>query len=308
MTAEPMWIGTGVALDLTLTATVLFWATLVRTDRVSSAFIAPFLVASAAISWWLLADRVATLTTLLLGIVAAVELIAIGLLLFNAGRIIKKYRAVRSDGASFDESLSQAVAPVIGNRLITDMLVTEASILYHAVFGWGDEPPKSCAGTEVFSYHEENGWKTVAVSLCAMLLVELVPVHILLSTWQPVAAWIVSALSIYSLLWVIGDYHAIRLTPVRLTDERLEVRIGRRWSVDIDVDQISSIEVVNGSFDEDESSAVDISLIGAPDVILEVRDEHELTGPFGIRKGFKTLALSMDNPSEFIRAVERARD
>jgi hypothetical protein len=43
-----------------------------------------------------------------------------------------------------------------------------------------------------------------------ILLVETTVPHLLLQRWSALAAWIFTGLSLYSLLWLTGDYYAIR--------------------------------------------------------------------------------------------------
>ena len=296
-------LGAGIAADLTLTAAVLFWCTLVRNERLPSLAMTPFLVGSAALAWWLLRDTIPTIDSVLIGLVAAAEIGAASLLIFNLGRIVNAHRAARRGGASFDTALAEAVRPVLKSELLTELFVTEVSLLYHATTGWWREPSVD-PGTSSFTYHRSSNWQAVAMGLCLMLLVELVPVHLLLASWQPVIAWVVSALTVYSVFWVLGDFQAMRLTPIVVDGERVRIRIGRRWDVDIDLADI--VEVRLARPDDSDEDLTDVSLIGGPDVVIERDEDYEIKGIFGIRKPFRTLALPLDEPGQFIVTVEEA--
>ena len=305
--AHPMALGIGVAADLTVLAAALFWGTLVRTGRVSSLYMTPFLVASAAIAWALLGETVGGLDTILIGLVAAVELVAAGLLLFNLGRAVTSHRAARERGASFEEALTEAVGSVFDNAFVTELFVTEVSMLYYGLVGWtkADEPADEEVGT--FSYHRACRWRDVTLGLSLLLIVEIVPVHLFVAGWSPAAAWVVTALSLYSLLWMVGDYHAMRLTPIRVGDRHIEVRIGRRWRTQIELESVVRVESVAGE-GVDGESVLDLSLLGGPDVVIEVECDQTARGLFGIERPFRRLALSIDRPDDFVTTVERARN
>ena len=59
------------------------------------------------------------------------------------------------------------------------------------------------------------------------------------------AAWIVTVLDLYGVLWLVGDYHALRLRPTRIDDDTLVLSYGLRWRASIPLDAIGSVETIS---------------------------------------------------------------
>jgi hypothetical protein len=66
-------------------------------------------------------------------------------------------------------------------------------------------------------------------ALCGVIAVETAALHLLLWTWHPWLAWTLTALSLWTIVWLIGDYRAIGARPVVLEADALLVRLGRRF-------------------------------------------------------------------------------
>jgi hypothetical protein len=109
--------------------------------------------------------------------------------------------------AALRESATAILGPVAGTAL-----AYEISLIWLALFGWRrrhDAPPESS-----FSYHRNSGYVHFAIAILIALVIETFAVHFLLRLWSPVAAWILTAISIYSGFWIVGDLQAARLRPI----------------------------------------------------------------------------------------------
>src|SRR5205814_1279247 len=83
--------------------------------------------------------------------------------------------------------------------------------------------------------------------ILAMIGFESIGMHLLVQIWSVKAAWIVTALDVYGALWLIGDYHALRLRPTYAKDGILHLRYGLRWNVEIPFDQIEAVGEIGTS-------------------------------------------------------------
>ncbi len=88
-----------------------------------------------------------------------------------------------------------------------------------------------------------QNWLAVLLGLTIFLILEMVAVHLLVSSFSPMAAWIVLGLELYTLAWLWGDFQALRLRPTSLKDGILFVNNGFRASAAIPVADIVSIEL-----------------------------------------------------------------
>ena len=111
-----------------------------------------------------------------------------------------------------------AVAEIVPFRGPADAVANEISIFHYAIAGWRGKAP---TGPRVFSYHRENTYVTLAVALLMVMFVELFAVHALVHVfWSRLAAWILTGLTVYGIVWFLGDLHAIRLRPILLAISR----------------------------------------------------------------------------------------
>ncbi len=85
---------------------------------------------------------------------------------------------------------------------------------------------------------------TVFVAVALAICIEIVPIHFLMHMYSPLAAWILTALSGYSLLWVLGDMAARRNRPHQLGAKWLRLSYGLRWEA---VVPLGAIVAVHGA-------------------------------------------------------------
>jgi hypothetical protein len=135
------------------------------------------------------------------------------------------------------------------------------------------------------------------------LLVETLPVHVLVAHFSPVAAWILSGASIYSLLWLIGDYQGLRLRPCRIDDDLLLVRLGLRWSVRVPLAAIAEVRAIRARPAGRDRGYLHATLIGDPTVLVELREPVRAIGPYGWRRLVHRIGLAPDDREGFLAAL-----
>jgi len=122
--------------------------------------------------------------------------------------------------------------------LLTRAVVSEVQVLRYAVAGWFEEREKDPRAVTV---HERSGYGSIVACIAVLIAAESIGAHFLLQLWSVKAAWIMTALDLYALLWVFGDYHALRLRPTLIGPEAIELRYGLRWSATIARENIAAL-------------------------------------------------------------------
>jgi hypothetical protein len=130
-----------------------------------------------------------------------------------------------------------------------------------------------------------------------LMIVETVGLHFIVMHWSAVAAFIITALSVYGLIWLIGDFHAIRLHPVILTYDNLFLRTGIRWSATIPISEIAEVEI--GNRKPKKSKTYLRASILYPRVILHLTHPVPVKGLFGMLRHPSQIGLSIDDPELF---------
>ena len=175
------------------------------------------------------------------------------------------------------------------------LLATELQIMASAVAGW--RTPRR--DSNVFTSHRTNGWSLIAGTFIALTLIETPLVHVVLGRFgHTTIAWVATGLSLYSVAWLIGDLHALRHGGLIVTADALELRLGVRWRGQIPRAAITRVTACNGA----PSKEVDFSILGA-NLLVTLDRPVELRGLFGRRRCVDALALSVDEPDRFTRAI-----
>lgn len=126
---------------------------------------------------------------------------------------------------------------------------------------------------------------------------ELVGVHVLLRSWSKTAALVHAALSVYGIVWLVGDYRAMRHRPHELRDSSLRVRYGLRWDLDVAWAHVSAVRRTRRlPLGDDVLNTVPV---GSPQYVVELCAPADATGPYGIVRGVRQIGLVVDEPERF---------
>jgi hypothetical protein len=174
-------------------------------------------------------------------------------------------------------------------------------VLYYGLLCWRRRPAP--AGGHSFSYHRNSGYGALILTLMIVSAVEIVGMHLVVRLWSGTAAWLLSALGAYAVLWMAGDYQAVRLRPVVAADDALRVRVGLRWSVSIPYAQIERMQPRGKeSLSRRTPGYLHAALLTDPQVILVLRGPVRARGPYGIEKEVRRVGLAVDE-ADRLRAV-----
>ena len=154
----------------------------------------------------------------------------------------------------------------------------------------------------LFTYHKTTQY-TVLFWLMFISTVISTPVfHFFLMQWHEWIAWIVTGLTIYGLIWLYRDYTVIKHKPIILLEDKLLIRIGIRWKVDIDLSNIESIE--SSVSEETEEEYTNISILATEkNIFINLYEPIEVEGMFGITKTTSKIALYVDEVDNFRKYI-----
>jgi hypothetical protein len=181
------------------------------------------------------------------------ELIAIpelALLIYTLSKVVhirREYRRLQAALPDVAYNLHQSMVTVMGNTNAVKIIASELTILRFGLFFWKKQPAISASGR--FSIHREIGYASlfgVIISVCA---IELVAFHLFLLHYSSTAAIIVTILSVYGTLFLIGDFAAIIQSPVLILKDQILLRTGFRWRALVNIKNIASIQKVTDSFE-----------------------------------------------------------
>jgi membrane protease YdiL (CAAX protease family) len=113
----------------------------------------------------------------------------------------------------------------------------EWKILYYAFFRWRIKD-----NNKDYFLYKNSHYFWLFIALLHEQVIEMVVFHIYLKKVDPVYANIMSALHIYSIIYMIGDYNWVRNTPIRIVNNKIEMKIGARRELSFHISDIESVQ------------------------------------------------------------------
>ena len=138
-------------------------------------------------------------------------------------------------------------------------------------------------------------WVMVTLAGC-----ELVGVHLLLSLWSHTAAWVMSAVTVVSVAWLVRWIMSWKRLPHELHRDRLRLHMGSLRHVDV---PIASIERITGELSAQLLTQRDtrrLVPLAYPNRLIELRS------PLPDRRATRRIAFRIDDPAGFDAAMSIA--
>ena len=293
---RPDILSIGLTFDIALSIPILYYL-IARKRKLPKTFLIPiFLLSLAAASFILPHDRQQFLDLLKIGIVP-MEGFFISFLVYKILKVRKKYKGLKHlKSPYFSRNIKECIIETIGQGKIPGVLASEISMLYFGLFAW-----KKFKQTDknAFIAHLKPGYGAVIGVFSYLSFVEAVVFHILLIQLNIAVAWIIFILNIYGITFLLADFNATRRQPVYVGNEMLYISAGIRWTAAISKKDIKSIELSNQSYSKDKNALNALTILGTPNLVIQLQGVHYADGLYGIRKSFDKVVLNLAEPEVF---------
>ncbi|MEP7012699.1 MAG: hypothetical protein ABJC13_20445 [Acidobacteriota bacterium] len=231
----------------------------------------------------------------------------VGLVATILWRVVRAIRKSRTAGPEAEVQdayfrIRSAARTTLPFRAVADAIGYEIAVTAYALFG---ADRKLTLPGRAFSYHRKNGYGAVVCGLMIAMLAETAGVHLLLVHFHhPRIALLLTVLSLYGALWFLGDYQAARRRPIRVDADRLTIRTGLRWNLDVPLAAITKIERLDPLKPfEKGPGAIRATLFGAPQFVLRLKEPLVADGPYGRQRRVERIGFTVDEESEFLAAL-----
>lgn len=288
--------------DLTLLVPLLysFWA---RRNRVAAITVIPVFVLSLLIASLIIPRPQQQYLDFIKFSLVPIEIFAAGYLVIKIRRVRRHYRMHKAGVFDFLETLRASLLATLGRHRATEILTTELSVLYYAFFSWRTEREVP-ENTETFTYHQKCGYPGVVALFVFLIMIETFALHLLLSRFSPVLAWVFSGLSVYALVFLLGDFIAVKKRPLYFSEDAFVLRLGLRWRATLPLSQIASWEKARRTCTGEKSLRLEAVLFGSPNFIIRLRRPVTAFGLYGLKKNFAVLFLCLDDPTAFEKILQ----
>lgn len=299
--AHPDVLAFAVTVDIVVGVPLLGYLFLVRPRRAPTPILAPLFLLSVLLANFILPESG---ERYLKWIELALPVLEIALLLYAASKIrklIQTYRELRPTTVYATDAIEQSLRKVLGDSPAIGIVLTEFSLIYYAIAGWVARYKPTLPTHRPFTYHLKSGYGVTAAMIIGLSLIEIPLVHLVVHQFNPTVAWILTILTLYTVVWLIGDYHAIRLHPIVVDDIHLHLhlRAGMRWRVSIPFNQIRTIRPLTLA-ERQKKDGLDLSVAGNARLLLELNAPVTVQGLFGMKRVTAKIAFAVDDEKAFL--------
>lgn len=288
--------------DLCLTAPLLYLF-LIRKKPLPKLTAVPVFILGVVLASYLLPEAHQYHLDIVRGtMVPLVESLVLIYLVVKARKLLKAIRLEKGRTADFMDALRKVTKESLPQKL-AGIFVTEVTMFYYAFFSW----KKSKVHADQYTYHKKSGTAGLLSVFIFLIIVETFAVHLLLEQWSTVAAWVLTALSIYTIVQIVAIIRSMKRRPIVLTANALYVRYGLLADACIPLSQISEVrKIKKGS--PLTAGARKLSPLGELEgynLVIELKEDMKLNGMYGFKRSFSALFLHVDHPDELLRNINR---
>jgi hypothetical protein len=225
------------------------------------------------------------------------EVSLLGYIGWRAARSIRRVRSrLREGDSDAFGAIRTAARETIRLRWAAEALAQEMAMFYYAFFCWRMPPPPEGEG---FSSYRKNSYGIFLFAIVTVLVIETIAIHLLVYfLWSGAVALIFTAISLYTLIWMIGDWQALRLRRTTISSDRINIRLGTRWEVEIPRNLVISVGTPKQL--DDDVRPLKLVLIGDPNVEIRLTRPVTARGMYGLRRTSSIVRLQVDESTSFI--------
>ena len=297
----PEDLSMGITIDMVLTVPLLYFF-LIRKTKIPNTTVVPVLLISVLVCSVILpADRQQYLNAFKNWVLPVVEIGVLSYVLYRVRQGIKAFRVHAGETPDFFTALKGTCFQFLPKGLVIPV-VTEIAVFYYGFVYWKRRRLKE----NEFSYHKDSGTVPLLVAIIFIVAIETAVFHILLLKWSPLAAWILTAISIYSGIQLFGFLRSMLKRPIAIRGDQLFLRYGIMSETEIDLRNIASVEISSADMKFDGETRK-LSFLGALEphnVVIRLKGENELTGLYGQIRKYRNLAFYVDDKTGFRNLIE----
>lgn len=299
-TGRQALLDAAVTTDLTVVVPALWYLLVARPRGWSATTVLPVFVAAVAVAGFILPSGRRQLLDAAGLLAAPAELVVLWLVVRRVRRIAHASRAGAGAGDTL-QAIREATRQVLGPSRLADALAYEFALLRYAFVSWR-AAPETRPDAVAFTYHRRSGYPALVGALILVICAEGAGVHVMLRGLSPTLAWTLTALSAYSILWLVGDARAASLRPILLSSDELLLRLGLRWTVRVPREAVTAVgDAPLGSSQRNVDLC--LALPGRPWFLVELAAPVEAVGLYGRRKLVRRIGVSSDDPARLREAL-----
>ena len=297
---QPGILAVAITIDVAVGLPLLFYLLIVRRDLLPQSSLVPVCILALLALRFILPTSEQSILRFSHFLIPAIELCVAVFLLIKLRHVIRDIRSARRECLYLIDALRTGIRKSVKSDFVAAIIASEVAMLYLVIAGWFARFRTFRQDVSEYSYHRKSN--LLFWPLVALMIVETFGIHLVISIWTQPGAWVFTGISVYTLLWMVGHYHASRLQPVIVDDQNIYLRTGLIWRGQIALRNISEVRKAMNA-DRKASGFVNIALLANPDVVLILKESDVLEGLFARKKEVKVVGVSLDDPKTLVKDV-----
>jgi len=299
---NPNTLSLAITIDLLLTTPFIYFL-LIRKTAIPKTTIVPFVILGVVVCSYIIPlENQYYLELFKTWILPVIELVVLTIIIYKIVKARRLYKLNKKQiNFDFYTTLKTTCFEILPKAVVIPF-ATEIAVFYYVFVSWKKRQLKP----NEFSYHKESGTIGLLIAILFLIAIETVAFHLLLAKWNTTAAWILTGISMYSGIQILGFLKSMLKRPILIKDNVLYLRYGIMNETTIPIKNIESVELSTKDI-EINNTTRKLSFLGSLEghnLVLTLKKEHILFGLYGIKKQYKVLALQVDQKQEFKNCIE----
>lgn len=289
--------------DLLLIVPLVYFL-LIRKSKIPNTTVIPVMIIGLIIgSYFLPKESQTYLSIFKTWALPVIEISILTFVIIKVRNAIRKHKELKGSKPDFFIALKSTCYEILPKKLVIPF-ATEVAVFYYGFINWETRE----INNNEFTYHKKSGTPALFYAFILIIGVETIAIHFLLTRWSFIAAWILTALSIYTAIQVFGFARSLKQRPISINQDSLTLKYGILNEVEIPFSDIDKVELSGKLLVKNELTKT-LSPLGeleSHNVIIHLKKENELVGLYGMKKKFQVLGLHIDEPKDFYERMENA--
>lgn len=233
-----------------------------------------------------------------------IVLVEIGSILYIIYKFFPKYMVYKRNNGTLSEFIAsefkQAENDIRRNPIISSVLSELKAMRY--VFKRKFKPGEF--GENVFFSKDIDNAKGIYLALVVLSIFEIPVLHLILYNWNPRIAIVITIISTYSFLYVLGLMNSLGARPIYMSSSHIYIRVGLDFSLTTPISNIRRIHRYESGANNSELEFTKTTKGCKPTIIIEFFEAVTAVKSFGILAECKALGLSTNNDDTFLKYIQ----
>lgn len=207
--------------DLLLTVPLVYFL-LIRKTEIPKTTVVPVLIIGLLIgSYFLPKESQTYLTIFKTWVLPLIEISILTFTIIKVRSAIKKYKNLKGSTPDFFNALKSTCNEILPKKLVL-LFATEIAVFYYGFINWKIRG----INENEFTYHKNSGTPALFGGFIMIIGIETFALHFLLARWSIVVAWVLTALSVYTAIQVLGFAKSLSKRPISINTDSLTLKYG----------------------------------------------------------------------------------